>query len=180
MLPTFTWGAVASAASYDIQVASDPAFATIVASATGLASTSYTPGAPLTPATAYYWRVRANNVCGSSSYSALAAFMTANVATASFCRSPNLAIPDNNVTGVTDSQVVATAATLTDLNVSVRIDAHVGGRPDLYGDECRKRDERDDHRPAGLHGERGRLQREPHQCHPGRRCELAGGNPVRD
>jgi hypothetical protein len=33
--------------------------------------------------------------------------MTANVATASFCRSPNVAIPDNDTTGVTDSQVVA-------------------------------------------------------------------------
>ena len=106
--------------SYDIQVASDPAFTTIVASASGLTSTSYTPGAPLTPATAYYWRVRANNICGGSSYSALAALMTANVATASFCRTPNVAIPDNNTTGVTDSQVVATAATLIDVNVSVR------------------------------------------------------------
>ena len=120
VLPTFTWGAVAQAVSYDIQVASDPAFSTIVASSTGLTSTSYTPAAPLTLSTAYYWRVRANNVCGTSSYSVLAAFMTADVATASFCRTPNVAIPDNSTAGVTDSQMVATAATLIDLNVSVR------------------------------------------------------------
>ena len=120
VLPTFTWSAVPQAVSYDIQIATDPAFGNIVASATGLSGTNYTPAAPLSPVTAYYWHVRANNICGTSVYSPQAVFMTSNIATASFCRSPNLAIPDNSTTGVTDSQAVATAATLSDLNVSVR------------------------------------------------------------
>ncbi len=118
--PTFTWNAVPGATSYDIQVASDPAFATIVASSTGQAATSFTPGAALAGGTAYYWRVRANNGCGAGPYAALAAFVTAAGGSSSFCRDVSLAIPDNNVTGVTDTQTVAAMGQLTDLNVSVR------------------------------------------------------------
>ena len=102
----------------------------------------------------YYWRVRATNICGTGSYSALAAFMTANLAIASFCRSPNLAIPDNNTTGVTDSQVVATAATLTDLNVSVRTTHTLVGDLIYTVTNVGSANERDDHRPAGCPGDR--------------------------
>ena len=118
--PTFTWNAVAGAVSYEIQVASDPAFNTIVASASGLASPSWTPGSALAGGSAYYWRVRALNGCGAGPYSALAAFVTAGGGSATFCRDLTLAIPDNNTTGVTDSQTVALSGALTDLNVSVR------------------------------------------------------------
>ena len=53
------------ATSYDIQVATDPAFGSIVASATGLTSLSFTPGSALSYDTVYYWRVSAINGCGS-------------------------------------------------------------------------------------------------------------------
>ena len=119
-MPTFTWGAVTGAASYDIQVASDPAFATIVASATGLTTTSYMPSSALTGSTAYYWRVRAVNGCGVGAYSALAAFVTTSGGTSTVCVSPNVSIPDNNTAGVDSSQTVAASGLLTDLNVSVQ------------------------------------------------------------
>ena len=75
LLPTLTWNAVAGAISYDVQIATDPAFTTIVASASGLAATNYTPGAALSPNTIYYWRVRANNGCGNT-WSSTFAFRT--------------------------------------------------------------------------------------------------------
>jgi hypothetical protein len=120
LTPTFTWSAVAGATSYEIQVATDPSFNTIVASASGLVGTSWTPGAPLASAQAHYWRVRAVNSCGAGPYAPLAAFMTVAGSSATFCRDLTLAIPDGNVTGVTDTQVVSTPGLLTDLNISVR------------------------------------------------------------
>ena len=43
-------------------------------------------------------------------------------AVSTFCRTPNLPIPDQNGGGVTDTMTVTTAGTLTDLNVYVRIE----------------------------------------------------------
>jgi hypothetical protein len=62
--PTFTWSAVEQAAAYDLQVATDIGFTSIVVDAANLASTSYTPAADLETGTYYYWRVRAHNACG--------------------------------------------------------------------------------------------------------------------
>jgi subtilisin-like proprotein convertase family protein len=39
----------------------------------------------------------------------------------SLCRTPNLAIPDNNATGVTDTLIVGTSGSLSDVNASVQI-----------------------------------------------------------
>jgi subtilisin family serine protease len=64
--PAFAWSAVANAASYDLEVALDPAFSNVVVSATGLTGSSYTPGSALASDTVYYWRVRAVNACGIS------------------------------------------------------------------------------------------------------------------
>lgn len=55
--PTFTWAAVAGADTYEIQIATDGTFTTILDSATGLLVTTYTPGSNVPTATA--WRVRA-------------------------------------------------------------------------------------------------------------------------
>ena len=76
LTPNLTWNALSGAASYDIQVATDPAFASVVRSATGLAGTSYTPSPALDEGTVYYWRVRGNNACGSGAYSSPWAFRT--------------------------------------------------------------------------------------------------------
>jgi subtilisin family serine protease len=74
--PTFTWNADTDATSYDIQVATDPAFTDIVASATGLTGTSFTPGTALNSGTVYYWRVQATNACGVGSYATAFHFTT--------------------------------------------------------------------------------------------------------
>lgn len=120
--PTFTWMAVGGATSYTIEIATDAAFTSIVQTAT-VATTSYTAAA-LSPNTLYYWRVKATNACNEIVATARA-FQTGAVA--SLCRTPNLAIPDNNTTGVNDDLVIPSGSSLVDLDVSVRaIHTYVG------------------------------------------------------
>ena len=75
-LPTFSWSAVAQAAGYDIEVATDAAFSNVVASASGVSGTSWTPGTALNTSSTYYWRVRAGNTCGSGGWSSASSFTT--------------------------------------------------------------------------------------------------------
>jgi hypothetical protein len=63
--PTFSWTAVAQAASYLLEVATDAGFTNIVYSASET-GTSHKPAVPFTAGTTYYWRVAAQNVCGSA------------------------------------------------------------------------------------------------------------------
>ena len=77
--PTFTWNAATGATSYDIQVATDPAFDSVVASATGLTSASFSPASALSYDTVYYWRVNTVNGCGGK-LSTIFAFRTAGSA----------------------------------------------------------------------------------------------------
>ncbi len=74
--PTFTWGGVLQAATYEIEVATDAAFTTIVASATGLTSPTWTANVALNTSTKHYWRVRAVNTCGTGTDSAVWSFTT--------------------------------------------------------------------------------------------------------
>ena len=114
--PTFTWSAVAGAASYDIQVASDPGFGTIVASATGLTVASYTPASSLAGDTVYYWRVRANNTCGIGPWAATSAFRTGPLVCNTYVSTDvPKAIPDN--TTVNSIVTIPDAFTITDVNV---------------------------------------------------------------
>lgn len=115
-IPTLIWAAASEATSYEIQVATDVAFSNIVASATGLTTTSYTLGAALSNDTVYYWRVRASNICGNN-WSTPYSFRTGNYTSANSCRTVSLAIPDNNVTGVTDTWVNPGSGTIIDLDV---------------------------------------------------------------
>ena len=74
--PTFTWNAVAQAASYSIQVATDAGFTNVVASASGLAAPTWTSNVALNTSTTYYWRVWAGNTCGTGVYSSVFSFTT--------------------------------------------------------------------------------------------------------
>jgi hypothetical protein len=73
--PTFTWSAVAGANSYTIEIATDIAFSNVVDSAS-VATTEYTPAAELEGGTSYYWRVSAENDCGTGAFSQPGLFTT--------------------------------------------------------------------------------------------------------
>jgi hypothetical protein len=85
---TLKWHPAAAAATYQLQVSTDPAFGTTVVNSTGLTDTSAAVG-PLTANTTYYWRVRGINAAGNGAYSANSSFST-NVGV------PTLKTPANN------------------------------------------------------------------------------------
>ena len=72
--PTFSWSG-GDAANYTLQIATDPGFTNIAFSAT-VTTTSTTPNVDLVSSTPYFWRVVANNTCGSSVPSATFTFTT--------------------------------------------------------------------------------------------------------
>ncbi len=74
--PTFSWVPSSQAAGYDLEIASDSQFNTLVYSTVGLPGSSHTPSTPLDPDSLYYWRVRASNACGTGEYSATFVFVT--------------------------------------------------------------------------------------------------------
>ncbi len=116
--PTLSWQALSGASSYDIQVATDPAFTNVVASATGLTATSYTVSPALGQDTVYYWRVSANNPCGAGASSATWAFRTA----ATSCRTyTSTDVPKTISDGATiySNLVVADSFSVTDVNVRI-------------------------------------------------------------
>lgn len=114
---TLSWEPLAGAASYEVQVASDAAFSNVVSSGT-VTGTSFTTGS-LQADTIYFWRVRGANICGDGGFSASRSFRTS----LEFCSAPALAIPDNNVAGVTDDLVVPGSFTgnIEDMNVTVQL-----------------------------------------------------------
>jgi hypothetical protein len=73
--PTLTWAASAQADDYVVEVATDAAFANIVFTRTGKA-TSVTPDTDLASSTRYWWRVRPSNVCGVGATTAARTFTT--------------------------------------------------------------------------------------------------------
>lgn len=112
--PMFEWAASAQASTYTIEIASDAAFSNIVAS-DQVSGTTYTLPDSLAPLTTYYWRVRADNICGTSSISAGFSFTTRNI----ICVTSGNAIPDNNAAGLDSATTLPSGGELTDLNISI-------------------------------------------------------------
>jgi hypothetical protein len=73
--PTLDWSAVSGATSYDVEVCSDSGSSSVVGS-TGVYSSQWTVSPALDQGTRYYWRVKANNSCGSGSWSSVWSFTT--------------------------------------------------------------------------------------------------------
>lgn len=110
----FTWTTVAGAGiTYDIDIATDPGFASIADQATGLSTATYTSSA-LAAGTTYYWRVRSVTGCGSSAWSTAFTFSTNTCATYTSTDVPK-AVGTASVTSVLN---VAASGTITDLNVA--------------------------------------------------------------
>lgn len=74
--PTISWNAVSGATTYDLQVATDNAFATVIESSTGETGTSYALTTTLDYYTVYYWRVRASDGSETTAYSTGFSFRT--------------------------------------------------------------------------------------------------------
>lgn len=113
---TLTWASAGAAGiTYDIEVASDPSFTTIVSSATGLTTTSYTVTG-LASSTTYFWRVSAQNSCTTSSNSSEFSFTTSSCLSNTSANVP-VAISTGAPATVTSTLMVTAAGTITDVNV---------------------------------------------------------------
>jgi hypothetical protein len=75
-LPRLTWTGGVYAATYAVQLATDPAFADVVLTEEGLTATSLLVTTPLEPGRAYYWRVRDSNALTVQPWSEARTFTT--------------------------------------------------------------------------------------------------------
>lgn len=115
--PLFVWSAVPGADRYRLEIATEPSFQNVIYSAT-TADTQHGLDEWLEPATRVYWRVRAENLCGAGAFSTVSRLTTGQA----FCRTPNLALPDDNPAGVVDTLTVNAGGTVADLDVFLRVD----------------------------------------------------------
>ncbi|HZU87593.1 MAG TPA: hypothetical protein VFF78_08945, partial [Anaerolineaceae bacterium] len=76
-IPTLAWLGGTQSSTYDLQVATDAAFNTLVVDKTGLTGASYALTTTLNTGTKYYWRVTAHNACGVGTTSEVFDFTTA-------------------------------------------------------------------------------------------------------
>ncbi|MEO7917704.1 MAG: hypothetical protein ABIR16_08685 [Dokdonella sp.] len=74
--PVLSWNASTQGQSYVVEIATDPAFASIVFTSPTTDQTSIQVPPVLTNNTTYYWRVRSTNVCGTGANSATFSFLT--------------------------------------------------------------------------------------------------------
>lgn len=93
--PTFSWDAISSASSYDIEIATDTQFNSIIVSE-NITTNSYT-ATSLSQSTTYYWRVKAKNSCGDGDFSQTNSFTTQ---TCSRCASEGTTQYDTSTTRV--------------------------------------------------------------------------------
>ncbi len=73
--PTLTWNAALGAASYAVQVSTDPSFTSLVVNESGITGTSFSAN-NLSYATTYWWRVNATNAGGTSAWTTIWSFTT--------------------------------------------------------------------------------------------------------
>ena len=118
--PAFTWMIDENYTSYDIQIASDVSFATLVESA--LVTVGTYQSSSLLPETEYFWRVRPRNLCGVGAFSAPFSFTTSVVNCAEFESSD---VPQE-ISSVGTPTILATTfiaqdLLIADINVNVEL-----------------------------------------------------------
>jgi hypothetical protein len=113
----YSWDAVAGADSYLIEIATDSGFSNIVESST-VFNNSFVSTVALASSSDAYWRVTANNSCGSGTISAVFMFTTST----EICYTTVTAIPDNVPAGVDNVLSVVDTGTLDGLTVSLQAD----------------------------------------------------------
>lgn len=120
--PTLTWTNAGAGVLYDVDIASDAVFTSMVENATGLTSATYT-ATTLSPATTYYWRVNSYNSCSSPVLSSVFSFTTASCGNFVATNVP-VAISATGTPTVTSTLTVATNGTINDLNVVNLVGTH--------------------------------------------------------
>ena len=116
----FQWQEDLFAESYDIEIATDAGFSTIVESATVTGNT-YTASS-LMPSTTYFWRVKSRNECGESNFGAPFSFSTANINCKTFPSGDTpVLIPGEGTPTVIAEISITDDLPITDVNVFLDI-----------------------------------------------------------
>jgi subtilisin-like proprotein convertase family protein len=102
LTPEFTWTGASTGTTFDLQVASDPDFTQLVAELTGLTASSAN-GIQLGAESTYYWRVRANNPCGESDWTAPFSLITAAISCVQLINNTPVAISEVGTPTVTST-----------------------------------------------------------------------------
>jgi hypothetical protein len=76
--PSFDWSDLPLVGAYNFQLANSPLFETPIVSPTGLTSSDYLLPEPLDGGVCYWWRVQADNACGTGQWTAPFHFSTVN------------------------------------------------------------------------------------------------------
>jgi subtilisin-like proprotein convertase family protein len=114
--PDLSWNADVNAATYEGQIATDPAFTNIVRSFSG-AATSYSTTGVLLGSTTYYWRIRGLSACATGPWSAGRSFTTGSCVTFNSTDVPKF-ISDGPPNTVNSTLVLSEpGAVISDLNV---------------------------------------------------------------
>ena len=108
--------------SYDIDIALDAGFTSIVDQATGLTSAIFSSGIS-TPNTTYYWRVRSVTGCGVSPWSSNYSFTTDGCFSTIATDVP-ITISSSGTPTITSTITIAEAGTINDVNVLDLIGNH--------------------------------------------------------
>lgn len=126
LTPTLVWSALPIATSYRLQVSPRVAFDTTIVDTTGILINRYTIMTALAQNTNYYWRVQAINACGSSPFSTVFNFKTANV----YCGGDTLrsvavpiVIPTTRAT-ITSTLTIPSGAVISDVDVVGLVGTH--------------------------------------------------------
>ncbi|NQY28504.1 MAG: proprotein convertase P-domain-containing protein [Flavobacteriaceae bacterium] len=124
-MPTnLVWATSANAATYTVETATDAGF-TANTTSNSVSTTNYS-ATGLTQATQYFWRVKAVNGCGESTYSSVFNFTTATISCNTGNNNTSVAIPNSTTNGTeaapgVSTIVVSNNVTITDVNVTVNI-----------------------------------------------------------
>ena len=120
--PVFTWEEISNASSYDIEIAADQQFSSILFSE-NVITNSYS-GATLSQSTTYYWRVKAKNICGVGDFSPANSFITL---TCTVCSSSGITNLNTSITKVIFNTIDNSSgksgySDYTDISTSVKAD----------------------------------------------------------
>lgn len=120
LLPTLTWVDDANAQEYDVEVASDAGFTTIVESAT-VSTNSYVVTTQLAGNTDHWWRVRSKNLCVMGAY-ATRKFTTATIDCGTFSTADTpIEISDDAEATYTSTINMIDDIAVLDVNVTIDI-----------------------------------------------------------
>ena len=115
-----TWNLNVNATSYDVQVATDNAFTSIISSGNVLSNTYSVSG--LTESTTYYWRVSPRNLTCTGNFSSINAFTT-GVFTCTTVNSPNVpvTIVSTGTPTITSTLNIPSGGLISDVNIAMNI-----------------------------------------------------------